>query len=76
MCMAGDSLRLIESALERDDDRVLLLLEFAVRFVSAMEREAEARGQPPKEYMQELRLMLMGEAVPEPDRFNWLVDNP
>lgn len=75
MCAAGDSLRLIESALEQNDQRALLLLEFALRFVSTMEREAEARGQPFKEYMQELRLVLIGEAMPRADKFNWLVDN-
>lgn len=75
MCAAGSSLRLIEAALERDDQRTLLLLEFALRFVSAMEREAEARRQPLKEYMQELRLVLLGEAAAKPDRFNWLLDN-
>jgi hypothetical protein len=75
MCAAGSSLRLIEAALESDDQRTLLLLEFALRFVSAMEQEAETRRQPLKKYMQELRLVLMGEAAPKRDRFNWLLDN-
>lgn len=75
MCAAGSSLRLIESALERDDQRTLLLLEFALRFVSAIEKEAEARRQPLKAYMQELRLVLMADSVAKPDRFNWLLDN-
>ena len=75
MCAAGNSLQLIESALEGNDERALLLMEFALRFVSAMEEEAEAMRQPLKAYMQELRLALMGEAVPGTDKFNWLIDN-
>ncbi len=75
MCESGSSLRLIQSALERDDHRALILMEFALRFVSAMEREAEARRQPLKEYMRELRVALIGRAETRPDSFNWLLDN-
>ncbi len=34
-------------------------MEFALRFVAAIELEAESRRQPLKEYMQELRLALI-----------------
>ncbi len=75
MCASGSSLRLIQSALERDDHRALLLVEFALRFVSAMEREAEERRRPLKEYMRELRLALIGRVEARPDSLNYLLDN-
>jgi hypothetical protein len=50
-------------------------MEFGLRFVSAMEQEAEERRRPLKEYMRELRLALIGRAEATRDSFNWLLDN-
>lgn len=66
MCAIGDSLRRLESALEGDGQAVKLL-EFALLFVSAIEKEAEAKEIPTKEYLRRLRLALKAGEVLHPD---------